>query len=90
MDPRGWANAMGIELIISGTCTAKVQYTLDDIFDPNYNAATGNWFDTSVSGSASTAGSLAFPVSALRLNMTAYTSGTGAYFRAIQGSTDGG
>lgn len=89
MDPRGWANSMGIELIITGTCTAKVQHTLDDVFDPAFNPATANWFDTGITGSTSQVGSLGYPVSALRVNMTAYTSGS-AYLRAIQGSTDGG
>ena len=60
------------------TLTYKVQSTLDDVFDPNYNPATGNWIDhATVTGQSATAsGNYAFPVNAIRLNVTAFTSGS--------------
>lgn len=63
-----------------GAMTWKVQYTTDDVFAAGYNAATGNWFDTTVATltaqTTSNAGQLPGPVTAVRFNITAYTSGT--------------
>src|SRR5256885_15149449 len=58
--------------------TYSVQYTTDDIQAASYVAASGNWFD--VGGMSALAASahatLPFPVTAVRLNVTGWTSGT--------------
>lgn len=66
-----------------GSMTYSVQYTLDPVFDPTFPVYYGlpaacTWF-TFTSMSALTADnslSVAAPVVAVRLNVTAYTSGT--------------
>lgn len=59
-------------VIISGTATAKVQYTLDD------DLTSPNIIDdaTLASLTASTFGTVSTPIKAIRINCTAYTSGT--------------
>ena len=63
---------------VTGGLTYTVQYTLDDVFANSYVPASGVW--TAVSGmsaqTADTAGSLAYPVTAVRINVSAYTSGS--------------
>ena len=58
-----------------GTLTYKVQHTFDNIFD---STVTPTWFDHSVitGKTANQDGNYAFPVRAIRLNVTAYTSGS--------------
>jgi hypothetical protein len=58
-----------------GTMTYKVQHTFDD---PQNGLSSAVWFDHStVTGkTANSDGNYAFPVMAIRLNVTAYTSGT--------------
>ena len=72
------ANPFTVSLVIevlSGTNTSKVQFTVDDIFN---SSVTPIWLDhaTLTNISATTSGNLAFPVTAVRLNMTAWTSGS--------------
>lgn len=66
---------VSLALTVSGTVTAKVQHTFDDVFN---SAVTPTWFDhPSMTGlTANTDGNYAFPVRAIRLNVTAGT-GTG-------------
>jgi hypothetical protein len=66
-------------LVFTGTATAKVQFTLDD--PTGASDAQGSnltWFDhaTLTGISANTVGNIAFPVRAIRLNVTAWTSGS--------------
>lgn len=74
-----------------GNLTYKVQYTADDIFDSTWNPATANWQDHSVltAQTASNNSNLAFPVTAVRLNVTAYTSGS-VRLAVIQATASGG
>ena|SRR5947209_12215377 len=69
-----------LQTIVSagGVLTYSVQYTTDDIQAASYLPASGNWFDVpGLSGlSASARAILSFPVTAVRLNVTAFTSGT--------------
>jgi hypothetical protein len=62
------------------TLTFNVEYTFDDIWSTTYNPTAGSalWYSVSGMGakSADTTGSLAFPVTAVRLNVTAFTSGS--------------
>jgi hypothetical protein len=76
--------SVGLAIVVnSGTNTSKVQMTLDDIFDPT---VTPVWFDhaTLTGIVATTSGNIAFNCTAVRLNMTAFTSGS-ASLRVLQG-----
>lgn len=67
---------LGIGCVLSGggSLTFKVQYTYDNVLDP---LITATWFDhaTITGKTASFDGSILFPVAAVRLTVTAYTSG---------------
>ena len=64
----------GIAVDITGTATASVQITMDDIFDP---AVTPLWLDCGVpnlvGATADAQNTLATPCRAIRLNQTAGT-----------------
>lgn len=79
---------LGVTLSAGATLTYSVQYTYDDVFDPNFNAATANWF--TVAGlNAQTANkddNFTTAVMACRLNVTSWTSGS-ATLTAIQAAT---
>lgn len=73
-----YANPFSVSLVIevlSGTNTSQVQFTVDDVFNPNI---TPVWLThaTLTAITATTSGNLAFPATAVRLNMTAFTSGS--------------
>ena len=65
----------GLAVVVSGTVTYTVQYTLDDVLDP---AVTATWFShaTLAAQSATAAGSQVTPVRAFRLTNTAGTGST--------------
>ncbi len=67
----------------AGVLTYTVQHTLDDIWNP---LITPVWFDHSSVAAETTNqdGNYAFPIAAIRLNVTAWTSGT-ATLTVIQG-----
>ena len=68
----------------SGVGTYNIEYTLDDVND---TARTARWIvDAGASGivSADKVLSYSFPIQAVRLNITAYTSGT-FEFKVLQG-----
>lgn len=69
--------AVGFGCVVSGgaTLTYKVQHTFDDVLNP---AVTPTWFDhsTITAQTANKDGNYAFPVAAVRLTVTAYTSGS--------------
>lgn len=60
---------------VTGTSTASAEYTFDDVQAAGYSPGSGVW--NAVSGmsgvTADTTGSLSFPVTAVRLNVTAGT-----------------
>ena len=93
LDPRGSMPMIGLQLVVSGTNTSTVQVTADDVFDPAYVAASGNWFSIPavafVGATASQMGIANGPYTAVRLNMTAWTSGA-ATLRVNQTSAPGG
>lgn len=90
MDQRNDPFNVGIGVVLSAgaNLTYTVQHTFDDVFSPSFNAATATWFPNSslAAKSASSDGNYAFPVTAIRLNVTAYTSGT-ATMTVIQAGT---
>jgi hypothetical protein len=74
---------VGLAVVLSGTATYDVEHTFDDIFDPN---VTPTAFKHSVLTAQTTNkdGNYAFPVRAIRLNVTAWTSGN-ATITLLQG-----
>lgn len=78
-DTHGFLGATVAVIMSAGaSMTAKVQYTVDDVSSSTFDPSTATWFDMSgmTALAASAAGGLASPVTGIRLNVTAYTSGT--------------
>lgn len=69
---------LGAVLSDSATLTYDVQHTFDDVFAANFNPATATWFDhpTLADKTASSDGNYAYPVTAVRLNVSAWTDGS--------------
>lgn len=72
---------LGIQVSTAGETTGlawKVEYTLDDIFDPAVTPIVNTAPDPLNTGthSADEVGSLTIPCRAVRLNVTSYTDGT--------------
>ena len=69
---------VGVVLSAGATLTYTVEHTFNDPFDSSFSAATATWFpNTGLSAkTASSDGNYAYPVRAVRLTITAYTSGT--------------
>lgn len=70
--------SIAVALSAGASLTYTVEHTFDDVFASGFNPATAVWFpnDVLVSKTTSEDGNYAFPVTAVRLNITAYTSGT--------------
>jgi len=70
--------SIGVALSAGASLTYKVQHTFDNVFAAGFNPATATWYDhaTLTSKTASSDGNYAYPVSAIRLNVDPYTSGT--------------
>lgn len=75
--------SVGLKLTVTGTNTSSIEVTLDDVFDPT---VTPTWLAlTSLSAlTATTTGNIAFNCTAVRLNVTAFTSGS-AKLQVMQG-----
>lgn len=69
---------VGFGVLIAGAPTYSVQHTFDDVFAAGFNPATATWFThpTIVNQTANADGNYAFPVVAVRLNVTAVGAGT--------------
>ena len=69
---------IAVNLSAGAALQYTVQYTLDDVFSPTFDPATANWFShaTMVNKTTSFDGNYAYPVTAIRLNVTVYTSGS--------------
>jgi hypothetical protein len=76
---------LGVSLSAGASLTYTVQHTFDDIWSPTFDPATANWFShaTMVSKTTSFDGNYAYPVTAIRLNVTVWASGT-ATMTAVQ------
>lgn len=80
-----FAVGFAVDVSAGGTLTYSVEHTFDDVFANAFNPATATWFPHA-SIAAQTAdkdGNYAFPVMAIRLNVTAWSAGT-ATFTVIQ------
>jgi len=69
---------IGCSISSGASLTYTVQHTFDDVYSPTFSASTANWFSnaTVVAQTTSKDGNYAFPVTAVRLTVTAYTSGS--------------
>lgn len=81
---------IGVALSAGATLTYTVQHTFDDVQASGFNASTAVWYphSTLASKSASSDGNYAYPVTAIRLNVTAYTGGN-ATMTVIQAGMPG-
>lgn len=70
--------SIGVALSAGAALTYKVQHTFDNVFATGFDPATATWYDhaTLAAKTASSDGNYAYPVSAIRLNVTPYTSGS--------------
>jgi len=70
---------VGVAVVLSSgaSLTYSVEHTFDDVFAKDFNPSTATWFTNSGLGAktASLDGNYAFPVTAVRLNVTSYTGG---------------
>jgi hypothetical protein len=82
--------SLAVVLSAGASLTYTVQYTFDDITAPTFDPTTATWFPhaTLVTKIASSDGNFSFPVTATRLNVSVYTSGT-ATLTVIQAGMPG-
>lgn len=69
---------LGCAISAGGSLTYSVEHTFDDVFDQNFNATTAVWYTHSTlsAKTASSDGNYAYPITACRINVTAWTSGS--------------
>lgn len=69
---------LGVSLSVGADLTYTVQHTFDDVFASTFNPATANWFShaTMVNKTTSFDGNYAYPITGIRLNVTAHISGS--------------
>jgi len=81
---------IGVALSAGANLTYKVQHTFDDVQAAAFDPATATWYDHAslTAKTTSSDGNYAYPVTAIRLNVTAYTSGT-ATMTTIQAGVPG-
>jgi hypothetical protein len=98
--PLNWQASIPVAQVLvvqNGVATWNVEYTLDNIlevlsdnslrFGANGVNATWQPLSTMTAKTATADATVNFPCSAVRLNMTAYTNGTGAILKVLQGDT---
>lgn len=78
--------SISVVLAPTSTLTYSVEHTFDDVFAEGFDPDTATWFpnDVLTGQTASADGNYAFPVTAIRLNVSAFTSGSAA-ITVIQG-----
>lgn len=81
---------IGVVLSAGATLTYTVEHTFDDVFAAGFNPSTATWFANSGISAKTTSfdGNYAFPVTAVRLNVTARTGGS-ATMTVIQAGMPG-
>jgi hypothetical protein len=72
---------LGVALSAGAVLTYTVEHTFDDVFAAGFNPATATWYPntTLTAQTVSKDSNYAYPVTAVRLNVTAWTSGTAAF-----------
>ena len=73
-----------VAVVVSGTLTYSVEYTVDNVLAGESATAFAAEDASLVGATANQAGSILAPVTAVRLNVTAYTSGS-ATMTILQG-----
>lgn len=81
---------VGVGLSAGASLTYSVQHTFDDVWAPGFNPATAVWYSNSSLTTKTTSldGNYAFPVTAVRLSVSVYASGT-ATMTVIQAGMPG-
>lgn len=81
---------IGVALSAGAALTYSVQHTFADVQAAGFSAATAVWYDnaTLTAKTTSSDGNYAYPVTAVRLNVTAFTSGS-ATMTVIQAGLSG-
>jgi len=71
---------VSINVVVFGSLTYSVEHTYDDVFSPGFDVASAQWIAPTALAlkTQSAEGSYTAPVVAVRLNITAYTSGSAA------------
>ena len=71
--------AIGVKLGSGVAATYKVEHTFDDVFAAGFSPASATWFDhpVLVAKTANADGNYAYPPTAIRLNVSAYTGSNG-------------
>jgi len=69
---------IGCDVSAGGSLTYTVQHTFDNVQSPTFDPSTATWYSnaTIVAQTADKDGNYAYPVTAVRLLVTAYTSGS--------------
>jgi hypothetical protein len=82
--------SIGVVLSAGASLTYSVQHTFDDVFAKNFDPSTATWFNNSglTAKTTSLDGNYNMPVTAVRLNVTSFTSGT-ATMTVIQAGMPG-
>lgn len=71
--------SLGVKISSGAGLTYSVTYTFDDVYAPNFNPSTATWYadiTAVVSQTANKTGNLTYPVTAVRLEISAWTSGS--------------
>jgi len=84
--------AVSVAAVLSAgaSLTYTVQHTFDDVFAANFNPATATWFNHASLATKTTSsdGNYAYPVRAVRINVSTYASGS-VTFTVIQSGMPG-
>lgn len=69
---------IGCAVSAGANLTYTVEHTFDDVYAPNFDPATAVWYPTTglSARTATTDGNYAFPVTACRLRVSAWTTGS--------------
>lgn len=69
---------ISVDLSAGASLTYTVEHTFENVFADGWNPASAKWYSHSslAAKTASSDGNYAYPVSAIRLNVTVYSSGT--------------
>lgn len=70
--------SVGVALSAGASLTYTIQHTFDDVFASNFNPATAVWYNNTSLSSKTTSsdGNYSFPVTAIRINVTVWASGS--------------
>jgi len=81
---------VGVAVSTGASLTYSVQYTFDDVWAPGFSPSSAVWYSliSMSSKTASTDGNFAYPVTAIRLNVSVYGGGT-ATMTVIQAGMPG-